>query len=362
MKGILVPTIAFFLVPIIGILQDTSSKLSPRELDELHQALKADSVLAQMVEGFGDPVMLYEQFKTNLRADDSLWRYDQEHVKPFLDVGSTRRFEMLPLIDWFSSSDSLVHESGVAYLLRTDDATILFDVGLNRQDADPSPLLMNMERLGVRLEDIDMIVISHPHSDHVGGSKWEDQGSFSLTSHQIPLGHKQVFTPIPMVYPGVEPVYTRQPTRIAKGVATIGVIQRPLFFGETEEQALAIDVEGKGIVIVSGCGHQTIERLLQRTERLFQRPIYALLGGFHLPLTEGRNIHRYYKYFVTGRPPWVFLEAADITNLIGVLKRNGVHVVGVSGHDTCDSTIAMFKSAFGSSYVDIAVGKTVTFR
>ena len=92
MKGILVPIIAFFLLPVIGILQDTPSKLSPKELDEMKQALTTDSVLAQMVEGFGDPVMLYEQFKTNLRADDSLWRYDQEHVKPFLDVGSTRRF------------------------------------------------------------------------------------------------------------------------------------------------------------------------------------------------------------------------------------------------------------------------------
>jgi 7,8-dihydropterin-6-yl-methyl-4-(beta-D-ribofuranosyl)aminobenzene 5'-phosphate synthase len=362
MKRILFPFIMLFMVGDIIIAQDKHPTLSKSEVEALTNALSMDSAFSTMVTSAGDPVKLYENFKSNLRTADSLWNYDQEHLSSLRDIGSTKRFELLPLIDWFTSNDSLIGESGVSYLIRTDDATILFDVGLNLHDVDPSPLLRNMKRLGIRLEEIDVIVISHPHGDHIGGKKWEGKGTLSLTSRQIDLGRKRVYTPIPMTYPGLKPVFSQQPTRIAKGVATIGVIACPLFFGSTVEQAVAINVEKRGIVVVSGCGHQTIEKLVRRTERLFDQPIYGLLGGFHLPLTEGRNIRPYLKYFYTGRLPWQPLTRAEVTNIADMLKLKGVQIIGISGHDSCDSTIAIFRNAFGKSYTDIIVGKSVSLQ
>jgi metal-dependent hydrolase (beta-lactamase superfamily II) len=57
-------------------------------------------------------------------------------------------------------------------LIRTDSATILFDLGYNMTASSPSPLEGNMASLGLTLDEIDMIVISHRHPDHVGGQNW----------------------------------------------------------------------------------------------------------------------------------------------------------------------------------------------
>jgi metal-dependent hydrolase (beta-lactamase superfamily II) len=346
------------LLPSASFTQKQPIPSPQPDLDALTQAMNKDTLLRGWVDESGGPAVLLEGFRKSLRASDSLWRHDQAHITPMREIGSTKKFELIPLIDWFTADSGLTGESGVAYLIRTDDATVLFDVGLNRHDTDPSPLLKNMNRLGVKTEEIDAIVISHPHGDHVGG-KWGDSASFSLTSRRIDLAGKKVYTPIPMKYPGVDPVCSRAPVKLAKGVATIGLIDCPLFLRATVEQALAVNVEGKGIVIVSGCGHQTVEKILQRTERLFPVQLYALLGGLHLPLVEGRNI-RAIRYFLTGRVPGRYLTPEDIEQQIKLMKQHGVRVIGISGHDSCDSTITMFRSAFGDSYRDIAVGRKIT--
>ncbi len=61
-----------------------------------------------------------------------------------------------------------------------------------------------------------------------------------------------------------------------------------LFLGRIDEQALAVNVEGKGIVLVVGCGHQTVPRMLHRASQLFDEPIHGIVGGLHYPLPHGR--------------------------------------------------------------------------
>jgi len=61
-----------------------------------------------------------------------------------------------------------------------------------------------------------------------------------------------------------------------------------MYIGRIDEQALAINVEGKGIVLVVGCGHQTLDKLLTRTAQLFGEPIYGVIGGLHYPVPRGR--------------------------------------------------------------------------
>ena len=289
------------------------------------------------------------------------WQFLRK-LKTLDNIGYTERFEMIPLIDWFTKDDDLVGEAGVSYLIRTDDATILFDVGLNHQNSHPSPLLQNMKQLGVRLDEIDIIVISHNHGDHVGGKQWIGKNTFSLTKNQIDLGQKIVYTPTPTEYPGLKPICSGEPIKIAKGVSTIGVIPCPLFFTDIGEQALAINVKNKGIVIITGCGHQTIEKLILRSELLFNEPIYGLLGGFHLPVSEGRNISKIYQYFITGRLPWDPLTMTDIQKNIDFLKKHEIKIVGISGHDSCDESINSFKKAYKNNYFDIAVGQSITLN
>ena len=72
-----------------------------------------------------------------------------------------------------------------------------------------------MRQLGIKLADVDTILISHNHTDHVGGQIFAMTRTFSLDYKQVDLKGKRVYVPIPMTYPGIEPVVVRAPTVIA---------------------------------------------------------------------------------------------------------------------------------------------------
>ena len=285
------------------------------------------------------------------------------NIKRMEGLGATSSLEILPLIDWYTDKPGLQGETGVSYLIKTDETTILFDVGYNHEQADPSPLLNNMSALGVSLDDFDRIFNSHNHPDHVGGLKFMRRKTFSLTSRQIPLQDKIVYTPIPMNYPGLKPIHTEAPTPIAKGVCSIGVIPTQLFFfGWTLEQALACRVEGKGIVLIIGCGHQTLPRILERAEALFEDPIYGIVGGLHYPVTKGRQLVLgipLEKFVGTGKPPWRPINKTDVLKNIELLKTKNPKLVALSAHDSCDWTLSAFREAFQDAYHELKVGRKI---
>ena len=60
--------------------------------------------------------------------------------------------------------ESCVSEWGFSCLVELEDKTILFDTG-----GDPEVFAHNIEALGVDVTEIDCVVLSHEHWDHVGG-------------------------------------------------------------------------------------------------------------------------------------------------------------------------------------------------
>jgi 7,8-dihydropterin-6-yl-methyl-4-(beta-D-ribofuranosyl)aminobenzene 5'-phosphate synthase len=335
-----------------------------KEEEIIEQEINKNPDLAAVFDFFGgDPGELLERFNEGKQKAEQEWQYNQSNIRKIKNIGVTKTLEILPLIDWYTQDESLKGEAGVSYLIKTDKCTILFDVGLNSDQSDPSPLVHNMGQLGISLDEIDIIVISHNHIDHVGGSKWSNLKTFSLTNYQLDLGDKIVYTPIQMTYPGLSPICAENPTVISEGVTTIGVISNQLFFmGYTPEQALAVNVEGKGIVLISGCGHQTLFKILERTEALFDQPIYGIIGGLHYPVTDSRLIMKGLKiqmYVGTGKVPWSPITIEEVKNNINLLKKRNPSVVGLSGHDSCDESIAAFRTAFPGIYKDIKVGEKI---
>ncbi len=301
------------------------------------------------------------RFKAGKRKAKLQWQ--RSTVQKIRDLRATKYLEIIPLIDWYTGRKDLQGEAGVSYLIKTDEMSILFDAGFNKKQIDPSPLLHNMRQLGITTDDFDAIVISHNHPDHVGGMKWQRQRSFSLTNHQIDLGKKLVYTPIPMSYPGLDPICTKDPAVIAKGVATIGTIPNQDFFmGWIEEQALAVNVEGKGIVLIVGCGHQTLPKIVKRAEALFEEPMYGIVGGLHYPVTDSRikimGI-KIQKYFGICRFPWKPIIMDVVQENIDFLKKLNLKVVGLSAHDSCDDSITAFRNAFPTIYKEIKVGERI---
>jgi 7,8-dihydropterin-6-yl-methyl-4-(beta-D-ribofuranosyl)aminobenzene 5'-phosphate synthase len=55
-----------------------------------------------------------------------------------------------------------------------------------------------------------------------------------------------------------------------------------------EDQSLFFDTK-KGIVLISGCGHAGLVNTLEHIKNIIpNRPIYKILGGFHLLKLSGR--------------------------------------------------------------------------
>jgi 7,8-dihydropterin-6-yl-methyl-4-(beta-D-ribofuranosyl)aminobenzene 5'-phosphate synthase len=309
-------------------------------------------------------IYLTIRFYAGKRKAELHWQ--RANIQKIHNSGSVQFCQIIPLIDWYTGREDLKGEAGVSYLIETDNMSILFDVGLNMKQVDPSPLLHNMTKLGITTNDFDAIVISHNHLDHVGGMKWQRLKTFSLTNHQIDLGKKYVYTPIPMTYPGLSPIVTKEPIVLSEGVATIGTIANQDFFsGWIEEQALAINLKGKGILLIVGCGHQTLQKIITRAEALFDEPIYGIIGGLHYPVTGSRikimgiNMQ---KYIGTCRPPWSPITMNVVQESIDLLKKRNLGVVALSAHDSCDESIKAFKNAFPTIYKEVKVGGRIVIQ
>jgi 7,8-dihydropterin-6-yl-methyl-4-(beta-D-ribofuranosyl)aminobenzene 5'-phosphate synthase len=294
------------------------------------------------------------RFYFGRRRAEQVW--SAAHFPKLENLGTVKQLSVLPLIDDLTDKDGLSVESGVSYLIRADDTTILFDAGLNQTREHPSPLLRNMEKLGVSVEQIDMVFISHLHLDHVGGMRYQGMRTFGLSAEVVNLPGKQAFLPTEMTHPSAKVEVVTGPRRIAPGIASLGVIPRQLFFfGWTLEQSLAINVEGKGLVLVIGCGHPTVQRIVERAKQLFDIPIYGIIGGLHFPVTT-KPVQR---YVGTDNWPWNPATKQTVETAIATLKTHQPRLMALSPHDSCTWSRAAFQQSFPGAYRDVRVGETI---
>ncbi len=260
-----------------------------------------------------------------------------------VEFGETSQLELLPIYEKASLGE-LQSGHGVSYLIRTDYATILFDLGNNTTSVSPSPLEHNMASLGISLDEIDLFVISHRHPDHVGGQIWWSKKTFSLNGvNQPSLGAMPVYIPEDMSYPGASLTLASDPMILAQGVATTGAITYaqpfPIWLNMPTggEQALAVNLSGHGIVIITGCGHMGLETLLARAEAVFNSHIVGVIGGLHYGNADLAAL----------QPEIQKVQALDPL------------IVALSPHDSGPAALDAFAQAFPESYQPIIAGQTI---
>ena len=283
------------------------------------------------------------------------------------NLGEVEKLSLTPLVEMKADDTQFKTEPGVSYLIQADKTNILMDVGLNSKKEHPSPLLHNSEKIGFSLKDLDMIYFSHLHLDHLGGMAEQKNREFSFSKGLVETPSIPVYSPEPLkpskYNPNFEIHSGKEPSVIQNGIVNMGVIPRYLFMmGYTAEQNLAINIKDKGLALIIGCGHQRIERVIERAKQLFDIPIYAIIGGLHFPIKGGRimvgplNL----QYMVgSDTVPWFGLKESDINIAIKAIKDVNPQIVSLSAHDSSDWAIDKFKNAFGDKYIDLKIGEKI---
>jgi 7,8-dihydropterin-6-yl-methyl-4-(beta-D-ribofuranosyl)aminobenzene 5'-phosphate synthase len=214
--------------------------------------------------------------------------------------------------------DTFLAEHGLSLLVTVyqgeNKHTILFDTGYTKVG-----VLHNMEQLGLNIEEIETIVISHGHMDHTGslyGILEKIPSTIPLVLHpgafqyprytRTPDGSKRLF-PQTLVkndleQKNVEIVESKTPITIANDMIMVtGEVERTTPFekgmpnalvekdGELvfdpfiDDQAIVMKLNDKGLVVISGCAHAGIVNTLMFAKKTTgEQKIHAVLGGFHL--------------------------------------------------------------------------------
>jgi len=192
--------------------------------------------------------------------------------------------------------------------------SLLFDSGLTRDG-----LVQNMEILEVKAADLRAVVLSHGHADHalglLGMLRERGRQALPLVLHPeafrtrklvLPDGH-EIRLPPPsrsdLRAEGVELIEEVGPSYLLENSVMItGQVPRqsdfergfPIHYAEAaggwepdpwihDDQAIVMKVKGKGLVVLTGCGHAGLINILTRARALGgEAPIHAVLGGFHL--------------------------------------------------------------------------------
>ena len=163
---------------------------------------------------------------------------------------------------------------GFSCFIQTDKKNILLDTGW-----DGDMLVSNMKILGIDLQEIDSIILSHSHWDHCGG-----------LARLLYLNNKpKIYVPKSFSKHLKEEIKKRaniyevqESAEIFSGIYTTGEIEGSIISGKTKtlikEQSLIISTI-KGLVVITGCAHSGIDKILNSASNLGE--IYALIGGFH---------------------------------------------------------------------------------
>jgi 7,8-dihydropterin-6-yl-methyl-4-(beta-D-ribofuranosyl)aminobenzene 5'-phosphate synthase len=230
-------------------------------------------------------------------------------------------------------------EWGFSALVQADGNNILFDTGLHSD-----VVLKNAAYLGVDLDSVPEVVLSHNHSDHVGGLMTLRNAVLRKSPGALARAHvgQGIFYPRTSSIPRVEMnpmilikaqyeatggafVVHDRPVQLYPGVWLTGPVPRgydernwsgsgkvttPSGTVEDnipEDMSLVLDTD-KGLVIVTGCGHAGVANIVTYS-RLTVRParIHALIGGIHLFAASDETVR-----VAAGR-----VAEAGIDNLIG---------------------------------------------
>jgi 7,8-dihydropterin-6-yl-methyl-4-(beta-D-ribofuranosyl)aminobenzene 5'-phosphate synthase len=275
-------------------------------------------------------------------------------------VPSTNRVTIL--YDAFGMPSALKKDWGYSALVEYGGKKILCDTGNNAEF-----LKHNVETLELDLTNLDFAVISHRHGDHTSGLSYVLKvnpnvviyAPYEISGFNAPVlpgiiaainrhdpslpvhmhyfdGVKQEPRPSGSPWPTAHFKQIRETTEVAPGIFVIAAVSDTPGTKEMYELSLAIRTP-EGIVLVVGCSHPGIERIVEAATRLDER-IYAVFGGFHLLSTSD----------------------ADVSNIASRLHDKWKVERMAPGHCTGLPALAALRALYGDKYSYAGLGSVIS--
>ncbi|MFA5356311.1 MAG: MBL fold metallo-hydrolase [Candidatus Omnitrophota bacterium] len=232
------------------------------------------------------------------------------------------------LFDKVSLDQKLRTGWGVSFLI---DDKILFDTGEKGEW-----LLENMRLLGIDINKIEAVVISHDHWDHWGGL-WD------LLQHK--KGMRVYICPnFGRVFKdktkesGAGLIEAERLTQIAPGIFSTGEIAGAYHGKYMAEQAVVLKTVN-GLTIITGCAHPGILKIVEKVKAKFSNePVYLVLGGFHLMESDKRAIE----------------IIAESFKKMGIMKVGPTHCSGEAAEE-------IFRKYYKGDFVPVKTGQEIEF-
>ena len=281
-----------------------------------------------------------------------------EVVKPSTTTIDSPKAQITVLYDAFGKNPVLQKDWGYAALIEYGGKRILFDAGDN-----PEILAHNAKMMKVDLSKLDFVVMSHRHSDHMGGLTYllrvnpkvkiyAPKESFGVYGFSLPSTFYRKDTALPpeqRYYDGNPPEIMKfgtawpsahfelieKTTEIAPGVHLIFQISDKPTTMELRELSLAIDTP-EGIVLVVGCSHPGLDKIVAAAVMINQH-IHMVTGGFHLAVAKDAEIEQI------------------VSTLHDAFKVDFV----APSHCTGEPAFSAFKKAFGDHYIYAGLGTSI---
>jgi 7,8-dihydropterin-6-yl-methyl-4-(beta-D-ribofuranosyl)aminobenzene 5'-phosphate synthase len=263
------------------------------------------------------------------------------------------------LYDAFGKSPALKKDWGYSALIEYGGKRILFDTGNSA-----GILAKNVKALQVDLNKLDCVVISHRHGDHIGGldyllavnpnvkiyvprETWGvfggpiNIGDFYRRSDSLPAEQRYFDGTPPQTIPSSTPwplaqfVQVDHLTEIAPGIYLVPTISQVPGTLELHELSLSLRTP-KGQVLLVGCSHPGIERILEAA-RTIDNHVYLIAGGLHLVNAPDVELQR------------IAHELRDKWNVNRIAP----------GHCTGEPAFATLQDIFGTQYSYAGLGTTI---